>query len=429
MWFAMLDQIRAQSRRDQLLIMIFAVLIVYVISAVIIVLSGIPDYYQRVTTRTVPTIQFGSEEQVSNALIAKNASERGLTLEQYAIYTILYSLFNLVVFGGAALLILWKARGNWFAWYTVFILLFIPTGGTLNEINQVSQAMGRFYGVGAILWPLYLLYLYLFPNGRALPKWTRGPMVAIIALHFALMVAGYLINFGIGVEIFSVWENLFFVVILVGFPLILVSQMLRYRAHSTPVERFQTKWFIGTLAFYIILTTIVTIFTGSLSLDEFGWWGDLSGMISFLIPISLVISILRYRLWDIDLIIRRTLVYTVLTATLALVYFGLVILLERTLSSLVGSSGQVATVISTLAIAALFTPLRRRVQDFIDRRFYRRKYNAEQALAQFAATARAETDLEALSAQVVDIVQHTMQPEKIGIWLKPTNSIRQNTEQ
>src|SRR3990172_7300879 len=116
MWFAMLDQIRAQSRRDQLLILIFAVLIVYVISTLISVISEIPDYYQRVTTRTVPTIQFGSEEQVSDASIAKNASERGLTLEQYAIYTILYSLFYLVVFGGAALLILWKARGNWFAW-------------------------------------------------------------------------------------------------------------------------------------------------------------------------------------------------------------------------------------------------------------------------------------------------------------------------
>ncbi|UCH58747.1 MAG: hypothetical protein JSV61_11075, partial [Anaerolineales bacterium] len=393
----MLDQIRAQSRRDQLLILVFAVLILYVISTLIIIISGIPEYYQRVTTQTVPAIQMGLEEQVSNTIIAENARLHGLTLEQYAIYTILSSLFYLVIFGGAALLILWKAGGNWFAWYTVFILLFFPTGGTLHEINQVSQVMGGFYGLGAILWPLYLLYLYLFPNGRALPRWTRGPMTVIIALHFALMVAGFLINFGIGVEILSIWENIAFVVILVGFPLILLSQVLRYRAHSTPVERFQTKWFIGTLAFYIILTTLVTIFTGSLNLDEFGWLGDLSGMLSFLIPISLVISILRYRLWDIDILIRRTLVYTVLTATLGLAYFGMVILLDGMLRSLVGSSGQVATVISTLAIAALFTPLRRRVQDLIDRRFYRQKYNAEQALAEFAAAARDETDLEALT--------------------------------
>ncbi|HLA99450.1 MAG TPA: hypothetical protein VJL34_13435, partial [Anaerolineales bacterium] len=88
------------------------------------------------------------------------------------------------------------------------------------------------------------------------------------------------------------------------------------------------------------------------------------------------------------------------------------------LSSLVGSSGQVATVISTLAIFILFTPLRRRVQDFIDRRFYRRKYNAEHALAQFASAARNETDLEALTAQVVSIVQNTMQPEQVSLWLR-----------
>ncbi|HLA97393.1 MAG TPA: hypothetical protein VJL34_02980, partial [Anaerolineales bacterium] len=138
----------------------------------------------------------------------------------------------------------------------------------------------------------------------------------------------------------------------------------------------------------------------------------------FLLPLCLAIAITRYRLFDIDVIIRRTLVYTVLTASLALVYFGLVILLERTLSSLVGSSGQVATVISTLAIFILFTPLRRRVQDFIDRRFYRRKYNAEKALAEFAAAARAETDLEALTAQVVEIVQNTMQPESLSLWLR-----------
>ncbi|HSF82262.1 MAG TPA: hypothetical protein VLA49_13550 [Anaerolineales bacterium] len=143
-----------------------------------------------------------------------------------------------------------------------------------------------------------------------------------------------------------------------------------------------------------------------------------------IVSFSLAIAILRYRLFDIDILIRRTLVYTILTATLALVYFGLVILLDGMLRSLVGSSGQVATVISTLGIAALFTPLRRRVQDLIDRRFYRQKYNAEQALAQFAATAKEETDLEALSAQVVNIVQNTMQPDQINLWLTPQHKER-----
>ena len=135
--------------------------------------------------------------------------------------------------------------------------------------------------------------------------------------------------------------------------------------------------------------------------------------------VSLAVAILRYRLWDIDILIRRTLVYTILTAILVLVYFGLVITLEGAMRALVGEGGQIATVISTLSIAALFTPLRRRVQDTIDRRFYRQKYNAEQALAGFADAARNETDLEALTAQVVDIVEKTVQPEQVLLWLKP----------
>jgi hypothetical protein len=325
----------------------------------------------------------------------------------------------LLFFGGAAFLILWKAGGNWFAWYTGFILLFYLTGGALNEINQVSQVMGGFYGAGGILWPLYLLYLYLFPNGRAVPKWTRWPMAAIIGLHALVMTGAILLSFGIGGRFESFGEGGFFVVILVGFPLILVSQVLRYRNDSTPVERQQTKWFVGSLALIVILGMIQTVLTGSMDLIEIGWWGDLSGLLDFLIPISLVISILRYRLWDIDVIIRRTLVYGVLTAVLALVFFGGVTLLQRLFQVVSGQQSAISIVLSTLAIAALFNPLRRRVQDFIDRRFYRKKYNAEQALARFAARAREETDIEQLSAEMVGVVEETMQPERVNLWLKP----------
>ncbi len=414
----MIRQIRAQSRRDQVLILIFGVLIAYVICTLVIVLAAIPDYYQRVTTQTVLTTQLGSVAQMSNAVVAERASERGMTPEQYATYTILRSLVSLFVFGCAAFLILWKAGGNWYAWFAVFMLLFYPTGGTLNEINQATQVMGRFYGIGAVFWPLYLLFLYLFPNGKAVPKWTRWPVGTVIGLHLAIMTGAIFVGFGIGAFLLPVWQTGAFIVISVGFPLILISQVLRYRNHATPIERQQTKWFVGSLVFLVAISTIQTFLTGSLNSNENGWWGDLSSMFDLLIPISLVISILRYRLWDIDVIIRKTLVYTILTGALALLYFGLVTLLQSLSASVFGRQSPVITVLSTLAIITLFNPLRRRIQDFIDRRFYRRKYDAEKALARFAEAARNETDINCLNEALLEVVRETVQPESVSLWLR-----------
>jgi len=137
------------------------------------------------------------------------------------------------------------------------------------------------------------------------------------------------------------------------------------------------------------------------------------------VPVSICIAILRYRLFDIDILIRRTLVYAVLTGLLALAYFGLVVVLQNTFSALTGQAqSTLVTVISTLMIAALFVPLRRRVQAVIDRRLYRRKYDAARTLAAFGASLRDETDLWQLSAHLTDVVDETMQPQSIGVWLR-----------
>jgi hypothetical protein len=191
---------------------------------------------------------------------------------------------------------------------------------------------------------------------------------------------------------------------------------VRYRRTEEEEGRQQIKW----VAYAVVLLTGAIIAVSIWpALD-----GTVAGLLLFLvgflsIPTAIGIAILRHRLYDIDLLVNRTLVYAVLTAALALVYFGGVASLQFVLRPLAGGESQLAVVASTLVIAALFSPLRRRIQSFIDRRFYRKKYDAKETLADFSARLRDETDLEALSGDLVEVVQETMEPEHASLWLRP----------
>lgn len=282
--------------------------------------------------------------------------------------------------------------------------------------------------------PLTLLFL-LFPTGQPLSRrwgWLAWIAFGTVAVHIPLAaIAPIPISFlPFPLDILGASESLkaflapFFwitgIVPVLCALMASLSLMIRlYRSRG--VERQQIKWFVYVAAifipgtFLIISSGIQQILPQSL-LFNLGVGVTLISITGM--AVASAIAILRYRLWDIDLIIRRTLVYGVFTTTLVVVYVGLVIMLGGILRALVGSSGRIATIISTLTTAALFTPMRHRIQDVIDRRFYRQKYDAQHALAEFAATARGETDLEALTTQVVAIVQETIQPEQVSLWLR-----------
>jgi hypothetical protein len=203
--------------------------------------------------------------------------------------------------------------------------------------------------------------------------------------------------------------------------------VLRYR-HSGGEERQQIKWIAFAASVVVVVYAIAMIASFVFPEESWTtagsvWWLNLltyTVLSSFtLVPIAVGIAVLKYRLYEIDIIINRALVYGSLTAMLVALYLGGVVLLQRLFVLLTGERSTLAVVASTLLIAALFTPLRRRIQRFIDRSFYRRKYDAAKTLERFSMKLRDETDLEALSDDLVGVVRETMQPAHVSLWLRP----------
>jgi len=222
------------------------------------------------------------------------------------------------------------------------------------------------------------------------------------------------------------WQLAGFPVLIgIGLAFVLVLATLTSLIHSLLTQRdvisqAQLRWAVGGLALGLamIFSPFISFFLPlPQPLDELlGAWSSLGIVI---IGLTLSVAVLRYRLFDIDIIIRRSLVYGGLTLTLAVVYFSSVVLLQELFQVITGQhQSPVATVISTLAIAALFTPLRRRIQNDIDRRFYRKKYDAEKTIAAFSAGLRQEVDLEQIGERLLAVVEETMQPVSVSLWMR-----------
>jgi len=265
---------------------------------------------------------------------------------------------------------------------------------------------------------LIVFLLLLFPTGRPPSSRWRTFMWVSVAVISAAVIWSSAISPDVGFNAPPSPVQLS-VVLLGG---VAAGSVIVGRRNARGIERQQIKWllYVGPL-FFIAVGLHIGFYYFWLAESSWGLWasyllvaiGGLSG------PIAIGIAILRYRLYEIDLIINRTLVYGSLTATLVALYFGVIVVLQRLFVLLTGQQSTLAVVASTLLIAALFTPLRRRIQGFIDRRFYRRKYDARKTLEAFSTKLREETDLEALRGDLVGVIRETMQPAHVSLWLRP----------
>jgi hypothetical protein len=350
----------------------------------------------------------------------------GLPIGLYAAYVIALDLLVAVVFCAVGAIIYWRRSRNRGALFASFALaMFGLTWPGAFEAVRRFGAWGE--AVGGFLVELGLaslvVLLLVFPDGRFVPRWTRWVAAfALVQLVCLILFPGSFLTDppqAINVSAFvGLWAVCFF------------AQAYRYKRVSGPIERQQVKWLVFGVAALVALLCAYFLPLAffpqlaqrggavSLSYDLIG--RALVGSFAFLlIPLSIGVAVLRYRLYDIDLIINRALVYGSLSVLLAAAYLGGVVGSQYAFRVVTGQGSTLAVVASTLAIAALFAPLRRRVQAFVDRRFYRRKYDAAKTLETFSANLRKDTDLDALRNDLVGVARRTVQPAHVSLWLRP----------
>lgn len=342
--------------------------------------------------------------------------------------SVLFISIAFACFGTVGALIALQRPKNTIGW--IFCLVGIGTG--ITDFSGAYTSFGTAHGhvllpgsgivswLGNTIWPLnwglMLVFLpLLFPNGHLLTRhWRIVSWLAAMMILLSMLIS-QLAHFGPASSASS-WSDLGSLINLLELPLTiaaLISLILRFR-RARERERQQIKWLTyGT-------TIMATLIVGGVLLlpDPNGLFQLIFPVAIICLPLSIGISILRHRLYDIDVLINRTLVYGTLTALLALIYFGLIFALQDLLGGIIKSNNDVAIVISTLSIAALFQPLRTRIQRVIDRRFYRQKYDAARTLAAFSATLRDEVDLHQLREHLLTVVEKTVQPTHVSLWLR-----------
>jgi hypothetical protein len=414
--------VRDTGLQGRMLVLVQVAWVVLVALALGLFVASIPSYLASLHILSkMPASDVGVQLSRQDVQQLRDA---GLSVDFYAWYNVVLNCLFVLCYSLVGVVIFLRKPENRVALFASITLVMF----SIDHNNIMLRALPPIWNVpilginflGSLSISLFILF---FPNGRLVPRWTRWLAVA--------QVIYWIIDVFLPLPATLVVQLLNFVVFLLLQGSLIVVQVYRYRYLSSPIERQQTKWvvfgtslglgsyLVGTLVVFALLrdilnANIVFFITGYTLLD---------GLLLFF-PISLAFAMLRSHLWDIDVLINRTLVYGTLTASLALIYAGLVITSQYFLRGFIGQTNNVAIVGSTLAIAALFQPMRRYIQAIIDRRFYRRKYDAAKTLEAFSSTLRNEVDLSHLREQLIEVVQETMQPAHVSLWLRPTGQDR-----
>lgn len=405
------------------------------ITTLAMVLSSIPssfDHYRGVCD-VVSGVCSGRTVVQPSPEGVRALHDAGLSARSYALLNVVVDKAFQLVWLAVGTLIFWRRSDDAMA---LLVSAFLVTFGPVTVDTTHADALVAFQpawwlparGVQVLGEISVVLFFLLFPHGRFASRWTLWLAVLFIAFMFSM-------------DFFAGWysrspalEMVSLGVFAVGVLSLVSVQTYSYHRFFSPEQRRQTKWVVfgATLA-------IAASFPFKLPVDLYLVGGDAPvGLLllktgfalSFLlIPISIGVAVLRSGLFDIDVLINRTLVYGLLTAMLVAVYVGGVVGLQHLFRALAGGESEIAIVASTLAIAALFQPLRRRLQSFIDRRFYRRKYDARRTLDRFSETLRHETDLGGLKDDLEGVVGETVQPAHVSVWLRSnvTANPRQGT--
>jgi hypothetical protein len=389
--------------------------------------AGLPAYIARLRSACLPEACVYFQLTHADATVLRTL---GLSLDIYAYYLTALLVFTIAILFAIAAVLFWRSQSR-MAVFVSFLLLFLgPTFfAVLTEALVVEQPGWNWplRIIHAIGLGLILVFSYLFPNGRFVPKWTR--VILPVAVAWA-----------VAVNLFSSYSEILLLetttskILIMGLIALVFSgalaQVSRYRFVSGPIEKQQARWVASgfilftTVGFCFVLVSIFVLEVRQPSVERVAYilmGGTLNVLSLLLFLVLLSVAILRYRLWDLDLIINRTLVYGALTTILVITYYSSVVFLQQLIAFFVElQDSSFLIVLSTLAISVLFNPLRRRLQLIVDRRFFRKKYDAVKTMENYSKSLRDEVNLDQMSERLVSLVEETMMPEHVSLWIVET---------